>query len=379
MWVSILAGGWGKRLGPLTRDKPKPLLKIAGRRVIDYTIDQVSVIKPGHGSIVVHPKMTPLYGVPQTFEIVEQKGPGLRNALEAALSNAEGREVLLSFTGYLTRPKDIAAKLLDYYTASQYPVVLAIAPVSSGLETFGFVKLDIGGRVEGLTETLEPWRAGRGYVFAGILIGKRNILQTLVGYDFIGGMNKLAREGRVGAYIWEGDWLELAYPWDLLEAYRLILDPDSSTITGKASVSPSASIGQGVVIESGVVVEDNVVIMGPAYIGRRARVGANSIIGPGTIIEEAAVVEPMSLLRNTIVMERAVVEAGSVLERTIVGEGAVVASHTVARAGGITGVPEWMKGLADSVPPGLRMGAVFSPGSRSLATCRRLEPGALVE
>jgi len=379
VWVSILAGGWGKRLGPLTRHKPKPLLRIAGKRVIDYTIEQVAKIKPDKGSIIAHPEMIPLHDIPTTFEVVEQKDPGMRNALKTALEGVDDKEIILSFTGYLTRPNDIVVKLLDYYTSSQYPVILAIAPVSSGLETFGFVRLDIGGRVEKLTETLEPWRAGRGYVFAGVLIGKSEVLKSVVGSSFIEGMNKLAQKNLVGAYIWEGDWLELAYPWDVLQAYRLILDPDSSTITGKAYVSPSASIGRGVIIERDAHIDENVVITGPAYIGRKVRIGANSIIGPGTIIEKSSIVEPMSVLKNTVVMENATIEAGSILESTIVGEGAVVPSHTVARAGPITKIPEWMEGLAEGIPPKLVMGAVFAPGARSLSTCTRLPPGSLVD
>lgn len=379
MWVSILAGGWGRRLGPITNKRPKPLISLAGKRIIDYTIDQVSMIKPDKGVIVAHPSMIPLHGVPATFDVIEQKAPGMRSALETALSGVSDKEVVLSFTGYLTRPNDIAAKLLDHYTSSQYPVVLAIAPVSSGLETFGFVRLDIGGRVDRITETLEPWRAGRGYVFAGVLIGKSSVLKELIGESFIEGMNKLARKKLVGAYIWEGDWLEVAYPWDMLDAYRLILDPDSSTITGRASVAPTASIGRGVVVERDAVVEENVVIVGPAYIGPRARVEANSIIGPGTIIERSAVIEPMTLLRNTLVMENAVVEAGSILEKSIVGEGARVSSHTVARAGNIEELPDWLRGLAETLPPKTIMGSVFAPASKNNTTCTRLPPGSLVE
>lgn len=382
VYVGILAGGWGKRLGPITRLKPKPLLRLAGKRIIDYTVEQVSMVKPDGGVIVVHPSMIPLHDVPRTFEVVEQKAPGMAAALETvlgAVEDSEDSEVVLSFTGFLARPHDIAVKLLDYYTSSEYPVVLAVAPVGSGLETFGFVKLDIGGRVEKLIEHLEPWRAGRGYVFAGVLVGKREILGELAGSDFIEGMNRLAARNLVGAYIWEGDWLEVAYPWDLLDAYRLILDPDSSTITGRAVVSPTVSLGRGVVIEGEAHVDENAVITGPAYIGHGAKVGANSIIGPGTIIEDSAVIEPMTVLRNTHVMEGAEVEAGSVLERSVVGEGAVVPSHTIARAGPIESVPGWMEGLVEMVPPRLVMGSVFAPNSRPHMACVRLSPGSLVE
>lgn len=41
MKVLILAGGYGTRLYPVVKDTPKPLLKIAGKPMIDYLLDKV--------------------------------------------------------------------------------------------------------------------------------------------------------------------------------------------------------------------------------------------------------------------------------------------------------------------------------------------------
>ena len=38
----IMAGGKGSRLMPLTKDTPKPLLKIGGKPIIEYNIDRLS-------------------------------------------------------------------------------------------------------------------------------------------------------------------------------------------------------------------------------------------------------------------------------------------------------------------------------------------------
>ena len=39
MKAMILAAGFGKRLGELTKNKPKPLLKVKGKPLIDYHIE----------------------------------------------------------------------------------------------------------------------------------------------------------------------------------------------------------------------------------------------------------------------------------------------------------------------------------------------------
>jgi glucose-1-phosphate thymidylyltransferase len=44
MKALVLAGGFAKRLWPLTIDQPKPLLPVAGRPIIDYTLDKLEEI-----------------------------------------------------------------------------------------------------------------------------------------------------------------------------------------------------------------------------------------------------------------------------------------------------------------------------------------------
>jgi glucose-1-phosphate thymidylyltransferase len=49
----VLAGGYGKRLWPLTRDKAKPLLPVAGKPVIDYLVEKLLPLKDSVNRVVV--------------------------------------------------------------------------------------------------------------------------------------------------------------------------------------------------------------------------------------------------------------------------------------------------------------------------------------
>lgn len=53
MIAIILAGGYAKRLWPLTLDKPKALLPVAGRPIINYVIDKLVSLGPPVSGIVL--------------------------------------------------------------------------------------------------------------------------------------------------------------------------------------------------------------------------------------------------------------------------------------------------------------------------------------
>ena len=54
--VMIFAAGFGTRMGALTADRPKPMIPVAGRPLIDHALDLVSDISPQRVVINTHYK-----------------------------------------------------------------------------------------------------------------------------------------------------------------------------------------------------------------------------------------------------------------------------------------------------------------------------------
>jgi glucose-1-phosphate thymidylyltransferase len=71
MIAIVLAGGYAKRLWPLTLDKPKALLPIAGKPMIDYVAEKVVSLNPPMSKIVLS---TNLRFQPQFQAWLEAKG-----------------------------------------------------------------------------------------------------------------------------------------------------------------------------------------------------------------------------------------------------------------------------------------------------------------
>jgi MurNAc alpha-1-phosphate uridylyltransferase len=56
----VLAGGLGKRMRPLTNDVPKPMVKIAGRPLIDHVLDRLAAAGVTDAVVNLHYKPAPL-------------------------------------------------------------------------------------------------------------------------------------------------------------------------------------------------------------------------------------------------------------------------------------------------------------------------------
>jgi MurNAc alpha-1-phosphate uridylyltransferase len=87
--VLLFAAGLGTRMGSLAKDRPKPLLQVAGRTLIDHALAQTNI--PGVGQRVVnlhyrsdmirdHLRNTDIIFSDETTQLLETGG-GLRHAL----------------------------------------------------------------------------------------------------------------------------------------------------------------------------------------------------------------------------------------------------------------------------------------------------------
>ncbi len=364
----VLAGGKGERLRPLSLKTPKSFLKLAGKPLYQYAVEEVE--ETGVDEIVVVTREEWLAKVQEGLKAIPQKGLGFDAAFRTAVEYAakEGHDtILVVLAGFLAAPRGMSSYALDFYSSSEYSIVMSVVPVVTGLETYGFVDMEPSGSIKRMYEPFDIKKVPQapGYVFAGVVVGSvRTLLRINESRSFIDLVNALAPEGSVGGVVWSGDWAEVGYPWDLLSAQEIALKLARPVISPRAEVARSAAFRGYVSISEEAVIEENVVVEGPVYIGRGVRVEAGSVIKGPAVIEADAVIGPNAVIRDSIIMEGASVEAGCVIERSVVGEGALVGPLSVFAAGRPVNLPERLKPVIEGVGTDIELGVIVAPGER---------------
>ena len=80
----------------------------------------------------------------------------------------------------------------------------------------------------------------------------------------------VAGEG-LRASMWEDDWLDVVYPWEILTANKMIMDSWQETSIAKTATLEANVTLQGIVrVEAGAVIKSGAVLEGPCCIGEEA-------------------------------------------------------------------------------------------------------------
>ena len=168
--VVILAGGYGKRLRPLTIEKPKPLVEVAGRPIIEWQIlhfkslgyrDFVLLVGYKWEKIVEYLGSGRKLGVRIAY-VVEDEPLGTGGAIRNAEHLLRDEDYFLVTNGDVITNLD-ARKLVDRLEGSII-AAMALVPLRS---PYGIVEVDENGLVTRFVEkpTLEYWINAGVYAF----------------------------------------------------------------------------------------------------------------------------------------------------------------------------------------------------------------------
>ena len=133
----VLAAGLGTRMRPLTLDLPKPLVEVAGRRMIDHCLDKLAEAGVARAVVNVHhfPEMVKAHLCERTHPAVTvsdesgqllETGGGMVGALP--LLNADPFFCLNSDNLWVDGPQDVFRQLSAAWRPEKMDALLLLVP-----------------------------------------------------------------------------------------------------------------------------------------------------------------------------------------------------------------------------------------------------------
>ncbi len=349
----ILAAGEGQRLRPLTAERPKVMLPVANRPILQYVIEALAECGIREIVMVVgyrKEEVMRYFGDGREFGVkieyvFQHPQLGTGHALMQAKDKVGESFFVLPGDNVIE-----ARTLLPLLDLRPPAVLLKEGPPSS---KYGIAVIE-GGRLVELVE--KPSLPPSPFVNTGIYLLSSSIFDLLrEELDLPAAISRLCREREVRAACTAGLWEDAVYPWDLLRLNFEALKSTKHSLGGL--IEPGVVIRGRVKVGEGTRIRAGTYILGPAVVGRRCEIGPHSCIFPATSIGDDVRIGPFSEIRNSIIEEGAEIGTGSAIEDSFVGRGARLRARFSAPSG-----------EADVEVEGerhrIRMGAVVGEGSR---------------
>ncbi|MFC2007079.1 bifunctional sugar-1-phosphate nucleotidylyltransferase/acetyltransferase [Chloroflexota bacterium] len=326
----ILAAGEGQRLRPFTTNRPKSMLSIADKPILEYVIEALAQNGIRNIVIVVGYKKEQVFdsigsgerlGVDITY-VSQDKQLGTAHALAQSKTVAEDE--------FLVLPGD---NLIEADTIAGFvgvkPGAVLVKSVANPVR-YGVVTLERG-LVKGIAE--KPKEADSNMVNTGIYALNSEI------FDFIGTEldipdvlnDMMAKDHTFTALETDGTWLDVVYPWDIISLNEAVL--------GKIQTSQGGTIETGVALKGQVVVGKDTVIRSNSYIVGPVVIGSGCDIGPGVCIRSATsigdnvVISSFTEIDNSVIGDDVRIGPGCIIHDSVLDKGCVIKGHFTASSG----------------------------------------------
>jgi bifunctional UDP-N-acetylglucosamine pyrophosphorylase/glucosamine-1-phosphate N-acetyltransferase len=305
----VLAAGEGKRLRPLTYTRPKCMIQLAGKPILQHVLENLKSVGVNDAAVVVkykkeeitnHFAANPIEGMKLAF--LEQ---GDNYGTAAAFGYAEGfaNETFYGVAGDIITEPSALRKLGE---AASGEVTAALHAVEDARE-YGTAIVKQG-KIHSFEEKVEKPKSKLAncslYVFEPSVFKKIKALKKSTRGEYeITDLLIGAKAVEIGDY-----WLDMGMPWQLFSANEFLLSklPDNRdrvencTIRGKIIMEKDAEVHDSV-IEGNVYIGAGSYVGPHAYIRGTTSIGKNCGIGDSTTIKNSIIFDHVNAKHLTYI------------------------------------------------------------------------------
>ena len=328
MKAIILAAGEGTHLSPFSETRPISMIGVAGRTMLDNTFALLKSAGINDIFIVVGHKKDKLIERLQqqdhnglNLHYVEQKRKlGIGHAVMQVKNKISPGEYFLLLYGDTLTAENIFSKVQQSFHSFKCPVASICLPPSN--QMFGNVFLNARMEITKIVEKPKGNNLGN-YVLSGVFILPASFFKLLEssGNSMEKALKKVVAGEGLRASMWEDEWLDVVYPWEILTANKMIMDSwQESSIAKTATLEANVTL-QGIVhIKAGAIIKSGAVLEGPCYIGEGSYIGNNSLIRSYTSVGKNCSVGSGVELKNCVVMDNSQIGRLSFVGDSVLGE-----------------------------------------------------------
>ncbi len=335
----VLAAGEGERMRPLTTTRPKVILPIGGKPLLEHLVARAKeagverfVIVVGHQKEKIIDHFGDGSGLGVAIEyVVQEERLGTGHALLLAEGLAEDQFLVMN--GDVLCDADSLKRMVEIEGLA----VAAVRVEDPDPEMDSILEVE-GGFLKSVAERGKSPPSH--LICAGICLLDRRIFEALRKApapedegrrrretDLLEGLKPLLADGVQIGVVEIESWIEIVHPWDILKANETLMPPDTRGVLGEveggATLSGEVAVGKGTAIRSGTYVT------GPVIIGNGCDIGPNCLIKGPTSIGNGVRIRNGVVIENSSIMEGTEISHLCYLGDSVVGPGCNLGAGTI--------------------------------------------------
>ncbi|MEM2158142.1 MAG: NDP-sugar synthase [Sulfolobales archaeon] len=329
MKAIVLAGGFATRLRPLTLTRPKPLLPILDRPLLDWIIN--SLAESGCGSVIISVKYLAdtikryinnnnIYGIKISFaEEVRPLGDAGPIRLVNDLYGLDSTFLVVYGDVFSNVNFGDVVKFHKNHDGLATMVITEVEDPSR----YGATIYNEDGKVLKFVEKPPKDKYISNMVNAGVYVFEPEVLKYIpespskLAKDVL---PKLVNDGALYVYKHEGIWMDIGLPSDYLKANFEAL----RFYYPNGYLSSSSSIDGAEVIQ-------------PSYISADVKLGSMCKVGPYAIIGSNSIIGPAVRIKNSLLFNNVMIDEGALVNSSLIGERSIIGKWVRIEAGSVIG------------------------------------------
>ncbi len=324
----LMAGGKGTRLRPITYSIPKPLVPIAGRPCIGYSLDAYS--RAGINDVIITTGYKFESLITGVLEYKDQHQNILFSVEKEPAGTAGGIKLVSRFIDdtFIVGSGDVLAdfdikEILEFHRNSKAKITIVLSEVEDPSQ-MGIVELK-NGKIVRFLEKPSKEEIFSNLVNAGIYVIEPEILDEIPDgsqFDFSKDLfPKLMKKGiDIYGYKGNGTWLDTGRPKDMIRANQIMVEKYGKTINsenteGKFIIRNSENL-------------KNTKLVGPTFISEKVKIGEGGTIRGSAIYNNVEIGENVDI-EDSIIMECSRVRSGSKVYKSVLMRNTTIGSDCI--------------------------------------------------